>query len=224
MHTTAMGPTDATLQALLARQRHDRPEATALEFEGAIDGELLVLKPDASGALRVQPFADLQQRLNRKTVDAKQLQNFPAAIRAYDLLADEKVLIVQGTGFNWATPDHFRIVFLPNSDDLTEAIARMKRFQSEKQPFFLAVGLYRPHTPYVAPKSYFDLYPVAKLPLPTVPDGYEATLPAPALKTIRVHKEQINLDPALARQAIQAYHASISFADAQIGRILDALT
>ena len=105
----------------------------------------------------------------------------------------------------------------------TEAIARMRRFQSEKQPFFLAVGLYRPHTPYVAPKSYFDLYPVAKIPLPTVPAGYEATLPAPALKTIRVHKEQINLDPALARQAIQAYHASISFADAQIGRILDAL-
>ncbi|MES2994300.1 MAG: aminotransferase, partial [Pseudomonadota bacterium] len=39
-----------------------------------------------------------------------------------------KVLIVQGTGFNWATPDHFRIVFLPNSDDLTEAIGRISKF------------------------------------------------------------------------------------------------
>ena len=47
---------------------------------------------------------------------------------AYELLADEKVLIVQGTGFNWATPDHFRLVFLPNSDDLTEAIGRIERF------------------------------------------------------------------------------------------------
>ncbi len=47
---------------------------------------------------------------------------------AYDLLADQKVLIVQGTGFNWSTPDHFRIVFLPNSDDLTEAIGRIARF------------------------------------------------------------------------------------------------
>ena len=47
---------------------------------------------------------------------------------AYELLAEEKVLIVQGTGFNWATPDHFRIVFLPNSDDLTEAIGRIARF------------------------------------------------------------------------------------------------
>jgi len=38
------------------------------------------------------------------------------------------VLIVQGTGFNWSAPDHFRLVFLPNSDDLTDAIGRIARF------------------------------------------------------------------------------------------------
>ena len=47
---------------------------------------------------------------------------------AYELLADEKVLIVQGSGFNWAAPDHFRLVFLPNSDDLSDAIGRIARF------------------------------------------------------------------------------------------------
>jgi alanine-synthesizing transaminase len=47
---------------------------------------------------------------------------------AYDLLAEEKLLIVQGTGFNWPTPDHFRLVFLPNSDDLHEALVRIDRF------------------------------------------------------------------------------------------------
>ena len=47
---------------------------------------------------------------------------------AYELLAEEKVLIVQGSGFNWAAPDHFRVVFLPNSDDLTDAIGRIARF------------------------------------------------------------------------------------------------
>ena len=47
---------------------------------------------------------------------------------AYELLAEEKVLIVQGTGFNWATPDHFRLVFLPNSDDLSDAVGRIARF------------------------------------------------------------------------------------------------
>ncbi len=55
----------------------------ALNFEGVIDGELLVLR-----AGRVAPFGDLQQRLNRKTADAKLMAAHPAGIRAYDLLLD----------------------------------------------------------------------------------------------------------------------------------------
>jgi len=55
----------------------------ALEFEGALDGELIVIRDGGLAS-----FGDLQQRLNRKTVDAKTLQAFPAGIRAYDLLAD----------------------------------------------------------------------------------------------------------------------------------------
>jgi len=45
-----------------------------------------------------------------------------------ELLGEEKVLLVQGTGFNWIAPDHFRLVFLPNTDDLTDACARIARF------------------------------------------------------------------------------------------------
>ena len=45
-----------------------------------------------------------------------------------EMLEAEKVLVVQGSGFNWPHPDHFRVVFLPNSDDLTEAIASIARF------------------------------------------------------------------------------------------------
>jgi alanine-synthesizing transaminase len=45
-----------------------------------------------------------------------------------ELLAEERVLLVQGTGFNWHSPDHFRLVFLPNTDDLTDACARIARF------------------------------------------------------------------------------------------------
>jgi len=45
-----------------------------------------------------------------------------------ELLEQEKVLVVQGTGFNWKQPDHIRVVFLPNADDLTEAIGRIARF------------------------------------------------------------------------------------------------
>jgi DNA ligase-1 len=56
--------------------------AEALDFDGAIDGELLVRQADG----RVAPFADLQQRLNRKSVGARELAAFPAFLRAYDLL------------------------------------------------------------------------------------------------------------------------------------------
>ena len=47
---------------------------------------------------------------------------------AYELLAEQKVLIVQGSGFNWPHTDHLRVVFLPNSDDLAEAIGRIATF------------------------------------------------------------------------------------------------
>ena len=46
----------------------------------------------------------------------------------FDLLQQEKMLIVQGTGFNWPTPDHFRIVFLPAEEQLQDAIGRLARF------------------------------------------------------------------------------------------------
>ena len=45
-----------------------------------------------------------------------------------DLLEEQRVLLVQGTGFNWIRPDHFRVVFLPNSDDLTDAFGRIANF------------------------------------------------------------------------------------------------
>jgi alanine-synthesizing transaminase len=48
-----------------------------------------------------------------------------------DLLLDKKLLLVQGTGFNWPHPDHFRIVFLPNKDDIQEALTRFKDFLSD---------------------------------------------------------------------------------------------
>jgi len=74
-----------------------------------------VVKP--KGALYMFP------RLDPKMYPIADDQQF-----AYELLAEEKVLIVQGTGFNWMNPDHFRLVFLPNSDDLTDAIGRIARF------------------------------------------------------------------------------------------------
>ena len=76
-----------------------------------------VVKPKAA----LYMFPKLDPEMYRITDD----QQF-----AYDLLAQEKVLVVQGTGFNYSTPDHFRLVFLPNTDDLSEAIGRIARYLS----------------------------------------------------------------------------------------------
>jgi iduronate 2-sulfatase len=89
------------------------------------------------------------------------------------------------------------------------------------KPFFLACGFFRPHTPYVAPKKYFDMYPPEKLPLPKVPEGHWDKHPAPAFGSMK--KEQEKLTDDLRRKALQAYYASTTFMDAQVGRVLEAL-
>jgi len=105
----------------------------------------------------------------------------------------------------------------------TEAIRLMREYAQEDAPFFLAVGFYRPHTPYVAPKKYFGLYDKAAIKVPEVPEGYLQTLPEPAQWMLQRWKPQNNLPDSLARCAIQAYYASISFVDAQVGRIMQEL-
>lgn len=104
----------------------------------------------------------------------------------------------------------------------TEAIEQLEKHAQSGQPFFMAVGLYRPHTPYVAPKKYFELYPREQIEVPQVPKNYLQSLPQPAVKSL-TRKSEHRLNDDLARQAIQAYYASITFADAQLGRVLDAL-
>jgi len=105
----------------------------------------------------------------------------------------------------------------------TEATGLLKQHAEKGDPFFMAVGLFRPHTPFVAPKKYFDMYPLDEIKVPAVRDGYLDTLPKPARQSVTRKKEQVNLPDDLARKAIQAYYASITFADAQLGRILETL-
>ncbi|MEZ6048190.1 MAG: sulfatase [Planctomycetaceae bacterium] len=104
-----------------------------------------------------------------------------------------------------------------------EAIKLLEEYRDNNKRFYLAVGLYRPHTPFVAPKKYFDMYPADEIVIPEVPEGYLETLPEPTRRFLQLKDEDKNLKPKLAREAIRAYYASITFADAQLGRILDAL-
>lgn len=100
----------------------------------------------------------------------------------------------------------------------TEAIHLMQH--NKAKPFFLAVGFYRPHSPYVAPKKYFDLYSVHNMVLPREPANDLEDIPEAAYFT---KPPNWGLSEAKRKEAVQAYFASVSFMDAQVGRVLDAL-
>ena len=102
-----------------------------------------------------------------------------------------------------------------------EAVKLLERFKRSKESFFLAVGFYRPHTPYVAPKRYFDMYPVERIELPKLSDADRTRTPEAAYRS--GHKEQDAMTDEQRRQAIQAYWASTTFMDAQVGHVLEAL-
>jgi iduronate 2-sulfatase len=92
--------------------------------------------------------------------------------------------------------------------------------RSTERPFFLAVGFFRPHTPYVAPQAFFDLHSqesmryVGKVQQPI-------NVPKPAYASAK--KEQNDLDEKTTREILQAYYASVSFMDAQVGKVLQRL-
>jgi len=102
----------------------------------------------------------------------------------------------------------------------TETIAQLEAHQDT--PFFIACGFYRPHCPYVAPQKYFDLHPLESIPLAVGAEGYQKTVPPAALAATQPWP-MLGVSPLRAREAAQAYAASISFVDAQIGRVVDAL-
>ena len=102
----------------------------------------------------------------------------------------------------------------------SEAIREMT--ENKGQPFFIAAGFFRPHTPYVAPKKYFDLHPLETIRLPYSPEGDREDIPAAAFAH-NCPVPNYNLDELTLRKAVQAYYATVSFVDAQVGRLLDAL-
>ncbi|QDU36000.1 Arylsulfatase [Maioricimonas rarisocia] len=102
----------------------------------------------------------------------------------------------------------------------TEAINIMR--EKKDEPFFLGVGFFRPHTPYVAPKKYFDLYPLESLRLPYAPSDDREDIPTAAFAH-NCPVPNYGLDEPTLLKATQAYYACVSFVDAQVGRLLDAL-
>lgn len=102
----------------------------------------------------------------------------------------------------------------------TEAIKLLEANQD--RPFFLGVGYYRPHCPYIAPKKYFAQVPLAEARLSAVSEAWKLQVPQPALASTQPWP-WFGVTEAQGRESLQAYWAAIEYVDAQVGRLFAAL-
>jgi iduronate 2-sulfatase len=105
------------------------------------------------------------------------------------------------------------------------AIEELRNFKHSGEPFFLAAGFYRPHMPLTAPKKYWDLYDRAKVELPA---NFRQACAGPRDDWNEVRRygdcpAKGPMPEEKAREIIHGYHASVTFVDTQIGKVLDEL-
>jgi arylsulfatase A-like enzyme len=105
-----------------------------------------------------------------------------------------------------------------------------KTDETDDRPLFLAAGIFRPHMPFFAPQPYFDLYPTAEVVMPVMKDDDLADIPTGGRALLKPKKwffagmmKAERQQPGTWRDAVRGYQACATFADAQIGRLLDAL-
>ena len=92
--------------------------------------------------------------------------------------------------------------------------------QNHGTPFFIGAGFYRPHVPWIAPAKYFDMYPLNAIELVPFHESEMRMAPPLAYDTRPAHWD---MDKKQRKEAMRAYFASVSFLDAQIGKLLDTL-
>ena len=111
---------------------------------------------------------------------------------------------------------------MPDYKVVTYGIEQLKN--KHDKPFFLAIGLVKPHLPFSVPKKWFDLFPLESIVLPPHTDMDLADVPEAGKKMAKAsgdHKQI--LESGRWNEAVQAYLASIAFCDSQVGRLIDAL-
>jgi iduronate 2-sulfatase len=144
----------------------------------------------------------------------------------------DEVERAQNQGANIRTSSSDRILTLEGDGEshgdykaATRAINYIEKYRDK--PFFLALGLVKPHSPPTAPKKMFDWYDVNNIPLPVdfgitpkAPDGHPTIAISPRNSDLFIGRDST---PELSREMKRAYWASVSFVDAQVGRVLEAL-
>jgi uncharacterized sulfatase len=109
----------------------------------------------------------------------------------------------------------------PDGQVAAEAVRLLESHEARGKPFFLAVGFHKPHDPFIAPKKYFDPYPLESLAPPAVPPRANGDPPQAIPRGWKEEFEKFTDRDK--REFMRAYYAGVSFMDAQVGKVLDAL-
>lgn len=142
--------------------------------------------------------------------------------KIFSIITGEKAEVAVGAGnyggtLSWLAADGADVE--QTDGKIAQEACKLLREHKDK-PFFLGVGFFRPHTPYVSPKKYFGLYPAEKITLAQNPPGDREGKPPAALTVTPPH---YGMDEEQQRTVMQAYYASVSFMDTQFGLVLDEL-
>jgi len=108
-----------------------------------------------------------------------------------------------------------------NDTKVADSAIKALRMKHDR-PFFIACGLFHPHMPWYVPQRYFDMYPLDEIKLPPVKEDDLDDIPEPGRKLISSTYYHA-LEHKQYRKGVQAYLATTTYADAQMGRVLDAL-
>lgn len=114
----------------------------------------------------------------------------------------------------------------PDGHIANAALQQLEEFSKAKKPFFFAVGFIRPHLPFGAPKKYYDIYDGVQIPEPpfSVKPSWNSTWHGSGefMKYNRLHKDP-RKDKIFAKEVKKHYAACVTYADAQVGKVLDKL-
>lgn len=224
---TGLRPDTSGIRSNKDRLRQKLPDAITLgEFfknEGYYSGRVGKIfhydNPDDIGTNGDDDERTWTERFNPKGIDRTQEENI---IRYSGPPTGSKGNL--GVSMAWWDPES---ADEEHTDGMVASQAIEMIESHREDPFFIAVGFFNPHCPYVAPKKYFDLYDIADI---TMPDLEEAEADLADVPPMALQRDIKNwpyyfkgISVAEAKQSKLAYYASVSFVDAQVGRLLDSL-
>jgi arylsulfatase A-like enzyme len=223
---SGLRPTATRFVGFDARIDEDAPDVMPLHallkangYQTESLGKVLHHKDDSPAGWSVPPWSALDDVPRHVATGFRNYQD-PANITAFK---------ENGIGPATEAPDLDDDAYF-DGQTASRAVAALERLALAEKPFFLAVGFVKPHLPFTAPRKYWDLYGRDDIRLAHVgamPEG----VPKQARHTfgeLRRYSDvpddpEVPIDDRLARKLKHGYYASVSYADAQVGRVLDKL-